>query len=74
MHTIKLDVQSYTTSGVAHTNLFINGEDAGVLYVSKDELETLNKVLTDGAQQHDDVMFTQIEPADEEFEYDAFDD
>jgi len=74
MHTIKLDVQSYTSTGVAHTNLIINGDDSGVLYLSKSELEILNKVFTTGSQAHDDVMYSQVDLGDEEFEYDVFED
>jgi hypothetical protein len=74
MHTIKLDIQSYTSAGVAHTNLIINGDDSGVLYLSRNELETLNRVLTTGSQGHDDVMYSQVELEDEEFEYDVFED
>lgn len=74
MHTIKLDIRSLTSTGVAHTNLIINGDDAGVLYLSQTELETLNKVLSDGASQHDDVSYTQVESMDDEFEYDVFED
>ena len=74
MQTIRLDVRSYSSTGTAHTNLLIDGQDAGVLYLNQSELELLNKVLRAGCAEHEDVLFEQLEPDTEEFEYDVFED
>lgn len=74
MHTIRLDVKSYTDHGGAHTNLYIDGHDAGVLYLSKSELDTLVSALRVGCLQSNDIVFEQTEPESEQFEYDVFDD
>jgi len=74
MHTIRLDVKSYTDRGGAHSNLYIDGHDAGVLYLSKSELDTLVSALRVGCLQSNDIVFEQTEPESEQFEYDVFDD
>jgi len=74
MQTIKLDVKEYTGSGVAHTSLEIDGQDTGVLYLNKSELNTLVKVMRRGCQEHDGVVFEHVEPLEEEFDYDVFTD
>ena len=66
MQTIKLDVKEYTGSGVAHTSLEIDGQDTGVLYLNKSELNTLVKVMRRGCQEHDGVVFEHVEPLEEE--------
>jgi len=72
MHTIRLDVKSYTDHGGAHSNLYIDGHDTGVLYLSKTELNTLVSALRVGCLQSNDIVFEQTEPDDGEFEYDVF--
>lgn len=74
MHTIKLDVKSYTSAGVAHANLIVNGQDTGVLYLDEQELKALTSTLDIGAKQSDDVLFEQLEPDTAEFDYDIFED
>ena len=74
MHTIRLDVKSYTDHGGAHSNLYIDGHDAGVLYLSKSELDTLVSALRVGCLQSNDIVFEQTKPESEQFEYDVFDD
>lgn len=74
MQTVKLDIASYTTTGVAHTSLTINGNDVGMLYLDKHDLETLGAILEKGCNLSDDILFEQNEPEAEEFDYDVFDD
>ena len=74
MHTIRLDVKSYTDHGGAHSNLYIDGHVACVLYLSKSELDTLVSALRVGCLQSNDIVFEQTEPESEQFEYDVFDD
>lgn len=74
MRSIKLDVKSRTQGGVAHTNLIIDGQDVGALYLDSDELELIAKAFRDGSRNSNDIMFEQLEPDDAEFEYDPFDD
>lgn len=74
MQSIKLDVKSYTQGGVAHVNLIINDQDTGVLYLDRTEFELLCKTLQAGTTDADDVLFEQVEPVEEEFDYDIFED
>lgn len=74
MHTIRLEIKSYTDHGGAHSGLIIDGKDTGVLYLSKAELDTLVSALRVGCLQSTDIVFEQTEPDDEQFEYDVFDD
>ena len=74
MQSIKLDVKSYTQGGVAHVNLIINEQDTGVLYLDKVEFDLLCKTLSNGVTNESDVLFEQIEPEEEEFDYDIFED
>ena len=74
MRNIKLDVKSRTQGGVAHTNLIIDGQDVGALYLDPDELELIANTFRDGATNTQDVVFEQLEPDDAEFEYDPFED
>lgn len=74
MRSIKLDVKSRTQGGVAHTNLIIDGQDVGALYLDSDELELIANMLRDGSKNSNEIMFEQLEPDDAEFEYDPFGD
>jgi hypothetical protein len=73
MQTIKLSVNSLTSSGGAHTSLIIDGQDTGVLYLNPTEKDLLLKVLQSGAQQLDNVSFVE-EDSDSEIDFDIFDD
>lgn len=72
MQAIKLDVKEYTSAGAAHTSLQIDGQDAGVLYLNKNELSSLINVLQAGCRENGNIMFEHIEPQEEEFDYDVF--
>ena len=73
MQTVKIDVKDYTTIGGVHANLIINGNDTGVLYLSKAEKELLLGLLVDGARESDiDVRVECAEP-DDEIDLDIFD-
>lgn len=73
MHTVKLVVNSVTSSGGAHCNLTIDGQDTGVLYLSDHEKEIMVKLLRDGSLESDNVVF-EFNDVDDEFDYDAFED
>ena len=74
MQSINLDVKSYTEGGVAHVNLIINEQDTGVLYLDRAEFDILCKTLQTGAKEAKDVLFEHVEPSEEEFDYDIFED
>lgn len=54
MQEIKLCVTSRSGSGSVHSSLEINGNNAGVLYLTTSELEILSKVLNTGALNVDE--------------------
>jgi hypothetical protein len=72
MQAIKLDVKEYTAAGSAHTSLQIDGQDAGVLYLNKTELNSLVNVLRAGCRENGNIMFEHLEPQEDEFDYDVF--
>jgi len=72
MHTVKLAVSSVTSNGGAHCNLVIDGQDTGVLYLSKNEKDIMVKLLRDGSLGHDSVVF-EFSDTNDEFDYDVFD-
>ena len=72
MHSIELDVKSFTENGTAHANLIINNKDCGVLYLSEVERDLLVSAI-----QHtsDDIAFMETLPeTDSEIDIDIFDD
>lgn len=72
MHSIKLSVNSYTSSGGAHTSLLIDGHDTGVLYLTDAELNILTKILRKGALEDEDTTFHEVAADEDEVDLDIF--
>lgn len=65
MQEIKLCVTSRSGTGSVHSNIQINGNDAGVLYLTSSELDILSKVLNSGALNvEEDVNITVFDALD----------
>lgn len=74
MQTVKLNISSYTATGVAHASLTVNGNDVGMLYLDPDDLKTVVTALEVGCGESDDITYEQTGPGTDEFDYDVFDD
>ncbi len=48
MSTIELNVTSSSNSGSLHVQLLIDGDDCGILYLSQNEYNKLNRVFAAG--------------------------
>ena len=75
MQAIKLMITSRSESGSVHATLEIDGNDTGALYLTSEELESMNKILTTGAHGHD-VAFSVEDSFDcnQEIDDDPWDD
>lgn len=72
MRTVKLSVESWTSSGGAHTSLIIDGQDTGRLYLNREEYDLMVMLLQAGARETGNVNI-QIDEPDSEIDYDIFD-
>jgi hypothetical protein len=75
MRAIKLVITSRTDHGSVHATLEIDGNDTGALYLTSGELESISKVISTGALEHD-IVFTTEDSFDcnQEIDDDPWDD
>lgn len=73
MQVVKLDVQQVTTTGSIHAELLINCKSVGMLYLTKEEMNTLSTAFESAV--NDDFVFgiDQLVEDDEEIDIDIFD-
>ena len=56
-------ITARSESGSVHATLEIDGNDTGALYLTSEELESMNKIFTTGAHEHD-VAFSVEDSCD----------
>ena len=75
MHTIKFASNSNTGSRTAHYNLYVDGEDVGVLYLNENEKDLIINTLKAGSTVINNIRVEEpVVDLEDEIDLDPFDD
>lgn len=63
MNSIQLVVTDQGTSGSYHTKLFIDEQESGILYLNREQFDTVSKFFKDGCNEKG-IIFSVENPYD----------